>query len=130
MDVEKTHEGEMICDFLTALEQEMAQGDALVQAELFRSSSIDETCENELKCYIAASCLPLRSKQKHNNSLAWWIVSKSLFPISCQVGQAFSSHPGHFYSIKKSFQPCIKKHFQPQNWIESRYGWETSFCFK
>ncbi len=49
MEVEKTHEGEMICHFLYAMEQELAQGDALLQDELFRFSSIDETCENELK---------------------------------------------------------------------------------
>ncbi len=35
MEVEKTHEGEMICDFVTALDQEMAQGDALVLPKLF-----------------------------------------------------------------------------------------------
>ncbi len=33
MEVEKTHEGVISGDFLTALEQEMAQGYALVQAD-------------------------------------------------------------------------------------------------
>ncbi len=55
MEVENAHKGEMIGDFLTALKQEMVQSDAWVQAELFRFSSIDKTCENEHKRYIVIS---------------------------------------------------------------------------
>ncbi len=36
MKVEEAHEGGMISDFLSALEQEMAQGDALVQSEFIQ----------------------------------------------------------------------------------------------
>ncbi len=79
----------MICDFLTALDQELAQGDAFLQAEFLRFSSIDEICENDLKRYIAASPLPLRSKQEHNNSLAFWKVNASLFQILARLAKLY-----------------------------------------
>ncbi len=69
MKGEKVHIGEMIYDFHAALEQELAQGDALAQAELFKFFPIDETFEDERKRYIDASSLPLRFKHKNTTIL-------------------------------------------------------------
>lgn len=59
-------------DFLAALEKEVAEGDAANMAVFLNTSSVDDTCENELNRYLASPSLPIRSKEGHNNSLAWW----------------------------------------------------------
>ena len=59
MEAEENVEDDNPDDFLAALEKEVAQGDAEIQAVLLNSTSVDETCENELLQYLAAPSLPI-----------------------------------------------------------------------
>lgn len=89
VNMQESEEDDSPSDFLAALEKEVAQGDAVIMAVFLNSSSVDETCENELTRYVASPSLLIRSKEGHNNSLDWWKSNEKHFPILARLARIY-----------------------------------------